>query len=125
MSGERDERLYESEFTPFTPEERLKIGADLAREISEAIACKTAKIAAVAGFAAELKQHEKNIAELTDKLNAGGEDRQIEVMVMFDHPEAGMKSFLRCSDNKVIRSARMTPKELQGSFGFQEPEDPK
>ena len=120
-----EERTFETVRREFNADERRKLGETLARTVQDLVDNKQARVAAVADFTAKHKAFEMEAIRLTDCLNKGFEQVEVEIMVMLDFPRPGMKQFLRADNNQVIRVEAMTPREMQNSFGFSEPDDGK
>lgn len=117
-----EQRAYETVKRIFTEDERRRLGETLARTVQELVDNKQARVAAVADYQAKHKALENEAIRLTDCVNRGFEEVEVETMLMFDRPRPGQKQTLRVDTNEVIRTEPMTPRELQGSFGFQDPE---
>ena len=117
-----EQRAYETVQRRFTEIERRQLGETLARTVQELVDNKSARVAAVADFQAKHKALENEAIRLTGCVNRGFEEIEAEVMTMYDRPRHGQKQILRVDTNEVLRTEPMTPRELQGSFGFQDPE---
>ena len=117
-----ENRSYETVKNIFTEDERRRLGENLARTVQELVDNKAARVAAVADYTAKHKALENEAIRLTDCVNRGFEEIEAEVMTMYDRPRHGQKQILRVDTNEVLRTEPMTPRELQGSFGFQDPE---
>ena len=117
-----EQRVYETVKRVFTETERRQLGETLARTVQELVDNKAARVAAVADYTAKHKALENEAIRLTDCVNRGFEEIEAEVMVMFDRPRPGLKQTLRVDTNEILRTEPMTPRELQGSFGFPDPE---
>ena len=120
-----EERTFETVKRIFSETERRQLGETLARTVQDLVDNKQARVAAVADFTAKHKAFEMEAIRITDCVNKGFEEIEVEVMVMLDSPRQGMKQFLRADTNEVLRTEAMTPRELQNSFGFSEPDDPQ
>jgi hypothetical protein len=112
------DRLYEDLRYPFTPDELRDLGLQLAAREQDRIDAEAAKKSATATFNAQIGDLDKEIAELTRKVNTGYEMRPVEVMAVFDTPAIGMKRIVRMDNNETLREEPMTLHERQSSFGF-------
>lgn len=124
-----DGRMYEDLRYPFTPDELRDLGLQLAARVQEQIDAEAAKKSAAATFSAQIGDLDKEIAELTRKVNTGYEMRPVEVFALFDTPVIGMKRIVRADKaagdpEATLREEPMTLHERQSSFGFNfDPED--
>lgn len=117
-----ERRVFEMVKRVFTEDERRRLGETLARTVQDLVDNKQARVAAMADYAAKHKALENEAIRITDCVNRGFEEVEVEVMTMYDRPKPGQKQILRVDTNEVLRTEPMTPRELQGSFGFPEPE---
>jgi hypothetical protein len=117
-----ENRTFETVKKTFTENERRRLGETLARTVQQIVDNKQARLSAAADFQAKHKALEMEAIRLTDCVNRGFEEVEVEVMTMYDRPRPGKKQILRVDNNEVVRTEDMTPLELQSSFGFPEPE---
>jgi hypothetical protein len=117
-----DRRLYESVKYTFSNDEIRELGEALAREAQTVFDLRERKSNVGAELAAQIKQAEGRVGALTDRINNGYELREVECMVMMETPRPGMKRIIRVDTNEPLRDEPMTAQEMQGSFGFQEPD---
>lgn len=117
-----ENRTYETVKQTFTEDERRRLGETLARTVQQIVDNKQARLSAAADFQAKHKALEMEAIRLTDCVNRGFEEIEVEVMTMLDRPKPGKKQTLRVDTNEVLRTEPMTPLEMQSSFGFPDPE---
>ena len=118
-------RLYEAIKYSFTEGEIRELGESLAHETQLLLDLKGKKAAVDAELNASMKSAGQRIAELSEKITAGFELREVECLVMLETPRPGLKRIIRIDTNEVVRDEPMTLAEMQGSFGFSEGEGEK
>jgi hypothetical protein len=124
-----DGRTYEDLRYPFTPDELRDLGLQLAAREQDRIDAEAEKKSTNATFNARIGDLDKEIAELTRKVNTGYEMRPVEVFALFDTPVIGTKRIVRADKaagdpEATLREEPMTLHERQSSFGFNfDPED--
>jgi plasmid maintenance system antidote protein VapI len=117
-----ERRNYESVKYTFNGEEVRELGEALAREAQTVYDLREQKKAATSDFTAKIEAANKRVCDLFLRINNGYELREVECLHMMDLPRPGMKRIIRTDTNETIREEAMTMQEMQGSFGFQEPE---
>jgi len=120
-----ERRLYESIKYVFTSTEIRELGEALAREAQNVFDLREQKATAVASITATIKSANKRVADLTTRINNGYELREVECLAMMETPRPGMKRIVRLDTQETVREEAMTMQEMQGSFGFQDGEDPR
>jgi hypothetical protein len=120
-----ERRLYEAVKYTFSQTEIRELGEALAREAQNVFDLRERKSSVVAELTAQIKQANGRVAELTTRINNGYELREVECMIMLETPRPGMKRIIRIDTNDTIREEPMTAAEMQGSFGFNEGNDPR
>lgn len=114
-----DKRLYEQTKYVFTDEEIRHMGEALARENQNLLDIRDAKSAAVASFAAQMKEAGQRAVDLASKINNRYEMREVEVVPLMDTPRPGMKALVRIDNpDDIIKYEPMTAAEKQATFGF-------
>jgi hypothetical protein len=108
-----------------TADELYRAGQDLAAATREAIASETEKKAAQAGYKARTEEAQARAAALSLKITQGYEMRDLDCVVYFSMPRAGMKQIVRPDTGEVVREEPMTEKELQAGFDFEEGNKPQ
>lgn len=115
-----DKRQYESVKFTFSSEDLLEMGQQLAREAQGVYDLEKKKKEYDAEISASIKAANGRVQTLTTKVNNGYEMREVEVLVMYDEPKAGMKRVVRVDTNSIIREEPMTVDEMQRGFGFEQ-----
>ncbi len=105
--------IFESVKYEFGPNELRALGMDLARATAQVYELEAEKKAVAARFAGEIKRANKQVSEITTKLNNGYELRDVAVRVVMDLPREGMKSIFRTDTQELLREEVMTPEERQ------------
>jgi hypothetical protein len=98
--------------------ELRQAGEDLARATREAIACETDKKAAAAAYKARAEEAQSRCAALSLKITQGYEMRDLECVVYYQQPRAGLKQIVRPDTGEVLREEPMTQQEMQSEFVF-------
>jgi hypothetical protein len=96
----------------FTDDELRGLGGELAQAEKAAAEIRQDHERARAEFRASLRAVEKTIAELSTKINAGHELRDVEVFQIYDEPRPGWMRLVDASSN-VVEEREMTPEEKQ------------
>jgi len=121
----QEKRRYEPLKYVFSKDEIRDLGEALAREAQAQMDLHAQKKSSASGYAAQIAENEKRMAELAKKINNGYELREVECMVMMETPRPGMKRIIRIDTNEAIFDEPMTAEEMQGNFGFQAGDDPR
>jgi hypothetical protein len=114
---------FESVKYEFTQDEIRELGKALAIEGARLDEVKGERAATLADFKARMEAIAGRQRELQSQINNGYKLVEVEIMVMYDKPAPGKKQILRLDTNSILREEPMTARELQGTFGFHEPED--
>jgi hypothetical protein len=119
------DRHYEPLKYPFSQDEIRQLGEALARESQNVMTLHETKSSTAAAFAAQIKQGQEKMAELTQKINNGYEIRDVECLILMETPRPGMKQLRRIDTSEWVRDEPMTAAEMQGEFGFRDGGDPR
>jgi hypothetical protein len=119
MATERP-RIYREARYDFTQHEIRELGRDMAREAQGVYDARAQKIATVAELSALIKNAEKRVSDLAEKINCGYELRPVECIEILDSPRPGRKSVIRTDTQEVLEEEAMSEAERQDSFAFPE-----
>ena len=120
-----ENRVYEPVERELSRDEILTLAEDLALQNRLLIELKANQSTKNAEFAALRKETEQRISELSQKVHDKITLENVEVLILLDTPRAGMKSILRADNNQILRVEPMSPREKQGTFGFEAGQDPR
>lgn len=113
-----EKRVVETVKYVLSAGELRQAGEELARATREAIACETDKKTAAAVYKARAEAAQASCAALSLKITQGYEMRDLECVVYYQQPRAGMKQIVRPDTGEVVREEPMTQTELQSEFVF-------
>jgi hypothetical protein len=96
--------------------EKAELAGQLADRIRQKEWLEDAKKVATKRYAAQIEETIADINDLSNKIRAGEELRQIKCEVIFDDPAPGYKSTYRLDTMEKIATELMTDDELQGEL---------
>ena len=96
--------------------EKAELAGQLADRIRQKEWLEDAKKVATKRYAAQIEETIADINDLSNKIRAGEELRQIKCEVIFDDPAPGHKSTYRLDTMEKIATELMTDDELQGEL---------
>lgn len=108
--------IYELCRYQFTPAELRSLADQLARETQQRIETLDTRATVVAEFAAQIKAADRRIADLANKYNSRYEMREMECIVIFNKPQAGIKTIVRVDTGEEVRTEVMNEAETQGEL---------
>lgn len=111
-------RQYEAIKFTYGSTDLQEMGAKLARENQNVYDLEARKKEIDADLASQIKAANGRVSDITTRLNNGYEMREVEVMVLYDTPRAGLKRVLRIDTNEALREEAMTLAEMQRGFAF-------
>lgn len=104
--------------TDYTDTELLEFGQQLSRAERKTSQVKEDKKRAAADFAAELKNLESEIGDLSRRIEYRRGPKPIECRVDLNQPERGQKQIWRMDTGELVSTETMTAAEMQRRFGF-------
>jgi len=110
--------MFEDVPREYTQDEKLRMGLELARMTGELNNLEAQKKAALGQFNVDIASTQKLMDSLAERLRIGFELENAPVTVEYDKPEKGVKTITRVDTipHKFVRTAPMTPSELQRSL---------
>lgn len=108
--------ILKSLVVKLTAIEKAELAGQLADRIRQKEWLEDAKKVATKRYAAQIEETIADINDLSNKIRAGEELRQVKCEVIFDDPAPGHKSTYRLDTMEKIATELMTDDELQGEL---------
>jgi hypothetical protein len=98
---------------PLTEPELADLGKQQARLLQDIGELVMQKKVAIDEFKAAIGEKQKQVEELSARINLGLDRQEVECDVLFDTPEKGRKSFVAIQTGRIVKIEEMAPADYQ------------